>query len=136
MSYLSGNDLCDIARWHPLLLSASGMLHLISCGSKREALYHTLLQKLGTVCIPRCFGVTSWQPCSGIRGHGHVHQKMRGQHTATAAAVDQQTATAEVPKSNKQQQKKQSGQKNGKNSGGKDKKSELAVTPKSEDFAR
>lgn len=61
---------------------------------------------------------------------------MRGQHTATAAAVDQQTATTEVPKSNKQQQKKQSGQKNSKNSGGKDKKSELAVTPKSEDFAR
>ena len=101
---------------------------------KREALYHTL--RLGTVCICRCFGVTSWQTCSGIRGHRHVHQKMRGQHTATAAAVDQQTATAEVPKSNKQQQKKQSGQKNSKNSGGKDKKSELAVTPKSEDFAR
>ena len=83
----------------------------------------------------RCFGATSWQPCFGIKGHRHFYQKVRKQHTV-AAAVDQPTATIEVPKTNKQQQKKQSGQKNSKNAGGKDKKSELAVTPKSEDFAR
>ncbi|KAL3138343.1 Proline--tRNA ligase, chloroplastic/mitochondrial [Trebouxia sp. C0010 RCD-2024] len=84
----------------------------------------------------RCFGATSWQPCFGLRGHRLRQQKVRGQYTATASA-DQQTATTEVPKSNKQQQqKKQSRQKNGQNAGGKDKKSELAVTPKSEDFAR
>lgn len=87
-------------------------------------------------CIYRCFGATSWQPCFGLRGHRLRQQKVRGQYTATASA-DQQTATTEVPKSNKQQQqKKQSRQKNGQNAGGKDKKSELAVTPKSEDFAR
>ena len=88
-----------------------------------------------SLCMRRCFGATSWQPCFGVRGHRHSCPKLRGQHTVIATA-EQQTVTAEVPKTNKQQQKKQLGQKNSKNPGGKDKKSELAITPKSEDFAR
>ncbi len=85
----------------------------------------------------RCYGVTSWQPCLSTRAHKPWQQKARHQH-ATAASTDQAISTAEAPKAKPQQQpRKQSNQKGGKNGGGKaDKKSELAVTPKSEDFAR
>lgn len=80
----------------------------------------------------RCFGLTSWRRPFELRRQSFCQHRARGQHT-TAAASEQQTATAEAPKPKAQQQKKQAGQKGGKDAG---KKSELAVTPKSEDFAR
>ncbi len=83
--------------------------------------------------IHRCYGVTSWQPCLSTRTHRGSLNTARHSHV-TAASAEQATATTEAPKAKSQQQKKQKG---GKNAGGKaDKKSELAVTPKSEDFAR
>lgn len=86
--------------------------------------------------IHRCYGVTSWQPCLSTRAHRNSLNTARHNHV-TAASAEQATATTEAPKAKSQQQKKQANQKGGKNAGGKaDKKSELAVTPKSEDFAR
>ena len=83
-------------------------------------------------CI-RCYGVTSWQPCLKLRGY--TGRTARSNHTA--AASDHATVTVDERQLKSEQQKKQPGQKGGKNAGGKaDKKSELAVTPKSEDFAR
>lgn len=83
-------------------------------------------------CIPhRCYGVTSWQPCLNIRVPKPWLHRVRHQH-ATAAAAEQATSTTEAPKTKRQQQKANSKQKGGKA----DKKSELAVTPKSVDFAR
>ncbi|DBA99930.1 TPA: Proline--tRNA ligase, chloroplastic/mitochondrial [Trebouxia sp. C0004] len=84
----------------------------------------------------RCYGVTSWQPCLSTRTHRNSLNTARHNHD-TAASAEQATATTEAPKAKSQQQKKQAKQQGGKNAGGKaDKKSELAVTPKSEDFAR
>ncbi|KAL0019002.1 hypothetical protein WJX79_005964 [Trebouxia sp. C0005] len=84
----------------------------------------------------RCYGVTSWQPCLSTRNHRNLLNTAR-HIRAIAASAEQATATTEAPKAKSQQQKKQANQKGGRNAGGKnDKKSELAVTPKSEDFAR
>lgn len=86
--------------------------------------------------LHRCYGVTSWQPCLSTRNHRNLLNTAR-HIRAIAASAEQATATTEAPKAKSQQQKKQANQKGGRNAGGKnDKKSELAVTPKSEDFAR
>jgi hypothetical protein len=86
--------------------------------------------------LHRCYGVTSWQPCLSTRTHRNLPNTARHNHV-TAASAEQATATTEPLKAKPQQQKKQTNQKGGKNAGGKaDQKSELAVTPKSEDFAR
>ena len=135
MSYPSGNACCTISRCYPLLLCSSGSACLTNLIAVAENLRSITPRALYTFWMRRCFGATSWQPCFGVRGHRHFYQKARDLHTVTAA-VDQPTATTEVPKTNKQQQKKQMGPKSSKVAGGKDKKSELAVTPKSEDFAR